>query len=63
MMGQWNGQRIQGPGHGSLVQTPGGEVYMVYHAHPADAGECTRYPFIVKIELDGNGWPVPVFPR
>ncbi|MHB2017296.1 MAG: glycoside hydrolase family 43 protein [Candidatus Xenobia bacterium] len=45
----------QGPGHISLVQTPGGQDWMLYHAWPSD--HRGRELMLDRIQWGADGWP------
>lgn len=58
--------RWVGPGHCSVVDAPGGETAMVYHAWKAgcvNTAGCGRETLVDLIHWDSDGWPsVPLSP-
>ena len=46
------------PGHGSIVTTPDGRDFLLYHAyHPADFQYAGRQGVLDEITWDADGWP------
>jgi xylan 1,4-beta-xylosidase len=46
------------PGHGTVVQDPRGDFYLMYHAYHADDFVYVgRQAVLDKIEFDADGWP------
>jgi beta-xylosidase len=50
-----------GPGHNSVVDAPGGDTYVVYHAWKVGMVNGTgdkRYPLVDQVQWGADGWPV-----
>lgn len=47
-------------GHGSIVEGPDGQWWMIYHAYNKDAYWLGRYTLMEPIEWTNNGWYRPV---
>ena len=43
-------------GHGSLIDTPQGEWYIVYHAYEKDYVNLGRQTLIEPLEMTSDGW-------
>ena len=52
-------ERFRCPGHASVVDTPGGEQYLVYHAY-AESGsfDVGRQMLLDRVDWGSDGWPV-----
>jgi xylan 1,4-beta-xylosidase len=52
-------QMWQCPGHGSIVTTPGGRDYLLYHAYSKrpDAFSIGREALLDEVKWNENGWP------
>lgn len=45
------------PGHGSIVLTPAGHMYLLHHAVPRGASKWIRNAVLDEVRWDSNGWP------
>jgi len=47
------------PGHGTVVETPKGRDYLIYHAYPASGAELLgRESILDEVTWSADGWPV-----
>ncbi len=55
-----NGARFESPAHGTLIDTPSGQWYIVYHAHEPAYYTLGRQCLMEPIEWTADGWWRPV---
>jgi xylan 1,4-beta-xylosidase len=54
------GTKFEGPAHGTLIQTQGGEWYLTYHAHETAYYSLGRQMLMEPVEWTADGWWRPV---
>ncbi len=55
-----NHARFEAPAHGTLIDTPGGQWYLTYHAHETAYYSLGRQFLMEPIEWTADGWWKPV---